>query len=110
VRNPGYRAGGKEKEMTLSVEEFTRRFLQHVLPRGFVRIRHYGLLANRGREEKLSLCRRLLAATTPRSSVQPTEQEPHRCRTCGQGVMIVVELLPRQFGQAAQTREDVDSS
>ncbi len=55
-----YRQGGRQKEMTLSGEEFARRFVQHVLPRGFVRVRHYGLLANRGREEKLALCRRLL--------------------------------------------------
>ena len=98
--------------MTLSVEEFARRFLQHVLPRGFVRIRHYGLLANRGREEKLALCRRLLAAATQamRTAVQPAEEEPQRCRKCGQGVMIVVELLPRQFGEVGDARREVDSS
>ena len=107
-----YRANGKQKEMTLSVEEFARRFLQHVLPRGFVRIRHYGLLANRGREEKLALCRRLLAAATQamRTAVQPAEEEPQRCRKCGQGVMIVVELLPRQFGEVGDARREVDSS
>src|SRR5262249_44643286 len=57
-----YRQRGKQKELTLPTEEFVRRFLQHVLPRGFVRVRHYGLLANRGRDEKLRLCRRLLLA------------------------------------------------
>ena len=50
--------------MTLSGEEFLRRFVQHVLPRGFVKIRHYGLLANRQRAEKLHLCRRLLLPVT----------------------------------------------
>jgi hypothetical protein len=111
-----YRSAGKQKEMTLAVEEFARRFLQHVLPSGFVRIRHYGLLANRGREEKLAQCRRLLAqakATQKVAAVQPAEQEPHRCRVCGQGVMVVVELLPRQFGEVgkvSEAREDVDSS
>lgn len=50
----------RHKTMPLSAEEFLRRFLTHVLPRGFVKIRHYGLLANRHRGEKLNLCRRLL--------------------------------------------------
>jgi Putative transposase len=107
-----YRHGGAQKEMTLAVEEFTRRFLQHVLPKGFVRIRHYGLLANRGREEKLSQCRELLAkakAPPALSRVQPaTVEQPPRCRACGQGVMIGVGLLPRQFGEDAAA--EVDSS
>jgi Putative transposase/Transposase zinc-binding domain len=114
-----YRAAGKQKAMTLPIEEFARRFLQHVLPSGFVRIRHYGLLANRGREGKLAKCRELLAATAAQriaSAVQPAaEAEPHRCRLCGQGVMVVVELLPRPFGEVAAVAEGatpgkVDSS
>ncbi len=115
-----YRANGKQKVMTLPVEEFARRFLQHVLPSGFVRIRHYGLLANRGREEKLSQCRKLLAqATTAQAmaAVQPAAtEEAHRCRVCGQGVMVVVELLPRQFAEVgeapaeANAPAEVDSS
>jgi hypothetical protein len=55
-----YTSGGQQKQLTLGVEEFLRRWTMHVLPRGFVAARHYGLLANRGREEKLALCRRLL--------------------------------------------------
>ena len=55
-----YRQGGRQKELPLSGGEFTRRYLQHVLPRGLVRVRHYGLLANRSREAKLACCRRLL--------------------------------------------------
>jgi Putative transposase len=108
-----YRAAGKEKEMTLSVEEFARRYLQHVLPRGFVRSRHYGLLANRGREEKLTRCRRLLAAP-PRavpSAVQPAAAaEPRRCSVCGQGEMRVVELLPQDFAAVGKAAEEGDSS
>jgi hypothetical protein len=57
-----YAAGGRRRPVTLSGEEFVRRWLQHVLPRGFVKIRHGGLLANRSRAEKLALCRSLLAA------------------------------------------------
>jgi hypothetical protein len=112
-----YRVEGKQKEMTLPVAEFARRFLQHVLPKGFVRVRHYGLLGNHGRAEKLSLCRRLLAAAkaqTLRTTVQPAAaDEPHRCRVCGQGVMVVVELLPRQFGATCDDADapgEIDSS
>ena len=62
-----YAAGGTAKVMALRAEEFLRRFLLHVVPTGFVRIRHYGLLANRTRQAKLARARRLLAivAATP---------------------------------------------
>jgi hypothetical protein len=113
-----YRAGGKQKAMPLSLEEFARRFLQHVLPKAFVRIRHYGLLANRNRESRLSTCRKLLGVSGPAlpATVQPASpDEPRCCRVCGQGVMIVVELLPRQFAAAGEAGQDdapgkVDSS
>jgi hypothetical protein len=59
-----YAAGGRPRLVRLGVEEFLRRWVQHVLPRGFVKIRHYGLLANRGRGERLALCRALLALWT----------------------------------------------
>jgi hypothetical protein len=95
-----YRQGGKSREMTLSVAAFARRFLRHVLPGGFVRVRHYGLLANRGRDEKLQQCRRLLwLAGTKRQvevPVQPCRQEPEKqrlCPVCGRGQMEVVEVL-----------------
>ena len=94
-----YRQRGRLKEMTLSTEEFARRFLQHVLPRGFVRIRHYGLLANRGREQKLALCRRLLLAEPARQRAVPVPAAGPACRACpvcAQGEMRVVGLLPRQ--------------
>jgi hypothetical protein len=106
------------KEMTLDGIEFLRRFLQHVLPRGFVRIRHFGLLANRHRQEKLTRCRSLLnASTTVDSSellpVEATEAPKAeavvgeakdvvaelgvRCPVCGKGRMVIIELLPRAF-------------
>jgi hypothetical protein len=97
-----YRQQGRPKEMTLSIEEFGRRFLQHVLPLGFVRIRHYGLLANRGREEKLRLCRRLLLVEPAQEAapavapVESAEGESRCCRACGEGWMELVEVLPRQ--------------
>ena len=62
--------GAKQKTMTLKAIEFIRRFLLHVLPTGFVRIRHYGFLANRVCREKLELCRALLRdAVTPSGPV-----------------------------------------
>src|SRR5262249_22581674 len=52
-----YTHGGKERVVTLRGEEFLRRWVQHVLPKGFVKVRHYGLLASHGRDEKLAACR-----------------------------------------------------
>jgi hypothetical protein len=73
-RYKDYADDQRHKALTLSAEEFLRRFVQHVLPKGFVKIRHYGLLANRHREDKLRRCRRLLvpwnvaAGSVPASS------------------------------------------
>lgn len=58
-----YKDNNKKKTVTLKTTEFIRRFLMHVLPRGFVKIRHYGLLANRNRKTKLIICRRLTKST-----------------------------------------------
>jgi len=83
-----YADGNQSKTMMLDAVEFIRRFLLHVLPSGFVRIRHFGFLANRKREEKLALCRSLLPAR--QTAAEPTascdsqvrEQESHRCPIC----------------------------
>jgi hypothetical protein len=108
-----YRRGGKSKEMTLPLQEFARRFLQHILPRGFVRVRHYGLLANRGRAEKLELCRRLLRQAQRQQRLQavvePAEQHgPRTCPACGAAALEVVELLPAW--PAALAGRGLDSS
>lgn len=66
-----YARGSRVKTMTLSAEEFLRRFLLHVLPGGFVRIRHFGFLANRGHTAKLARCRALLAAAPPPGPAGP---------------------------------------
>jgi len=93
-----YRHHDKRKLMTLDAEEFLRRFLLHALPNGFHRIRHYGFLANRQREAKLALCRRLLAAEPPPAPVrldyrermrQLTGRDLERCARCG-GTMIAI--------------------
>ena len=68
-----YAHGNEVKVMTLDAGEFIRRFLLHVLPRGFTRLRHYGVLANRGRARKLALCRTLLAQPDP----EPRESDAH---------------------------------
>ncbi len=105
-----YRQGGRQKAMTLSGEAFTRCFVQHVLPRGFVRVRHYGLLANRGREEKLALCRRLLGVVT--LVVGMTEPAPpvRCCGVCGEGLLVVVRLLPPEDGACVGLQVSEDSS
>jgi Putative transposase/Transposase zinc-binding domain len=98
-----YAAGNVTKTMTLRAGEFTRRFLLHVLPKGFVRIRHYGWLANRGRQEKLSLCRRLIEQSCPGASLSSRTMESAQdktalpeselCPECRQGKMIRREIL-----------------
>jgi hypothetical protein len=76
-----YRHGHHHQVMTLEATEFLRRFLLHILPEGFVRIRHFGLLANRHRAENLALCRQLLAAaepTTPDESLVENWREQYQ--------------------------------
>lgn len=96
--------GDRPRTMTLDGVEFLRRFLLHVLPTGFVRIRYFGLLANRGRAANLARCRELLAAAPP-TTPSPTPSEPsmptpadedrHRCPSCGLGQLRwVAEIAP----------------
>jgi hypothetical protein len=86
-----YAHGGKQKVMTVSAHEFLRRFLIHVLPRGLVRIRHFGLFANRRRSAALERCRELLGTA---ACVDPPEPPSMRCPACS-GIMLVVERLTR---------------
>jgi hypothetical protein len=89
--------GNKKRLMTVPVEEFLRRFLLHLLPRGFMRIRNFGFLANRRRAEFLPLCFRLLqdAAEVSPATTSPAADHSHalwNCPVCG-GTMQVVERL-----------------
>jgi hypothetical protein len=110
-----YADGGGQKTMTLKATEFIRRFLLHVLPTGFVRIRHYGFLANRECREKLAQCRALLGVeATPEPIAAECSAEPREsleevagvkvCPACGAGRMVLVatvRALPanqRQWG------------
>jgi hypothetical protein len=97
-----YRDGSKVKDMQLDAAEFIRRFLLHVLPSGFMRIRHYGLFANRHRKTKLARCRALLQQPEP--DVRPKEtveamverltgRDITRCTLCGRGQMQTVTRL-----------------
>jgi hypothetical protein len=105
--------GGRRKVLKLSVSEFIRRFLLHVLPRGFVRIRHYGLLANRSRRPRIARCRELLAATAPPPAAPAPEDvcqkllrltgvDLTRCPACGEGRMGVVAELERSDAVTAR--------
>ena len=94
-----YRAKGRtrQKTMTLSADEFMRRFLLHVLPTGFHRIRHYGLLANAGRRESLAKARALLKVPPPEPVSDESVPSPlptFVCRCCGAS-MRVVEVVMR---------------
>ncbi len=114
-----YRAGGQVKTMTLSADEFIRRFLLHVLPDGFQRIRYYGFLGNRYRKQKLEQCRHLLgmpdradptdtAAKDYRECYEAlTGISLHQCPQCKQGCMVMVEILPRL---PCRTASSIDSS
>jgi hypothetical protein len=92
----------RRKVMALAVDEFLRRFLLHVLPRGFMRIRHFGLLANRHRAARVARCRQLLAAPTPPTAPDAPEVIDallHRCPVCQVGHWVVVEILPRAIAR-----------
>jgi hypothetical protein len=101
-----YRHGHRRKTMTLPAPEFIRRFLLHVIPDRFVRIRHFGLLANRHRTKNLDLCRKLLthqqntnpsraAPSSPPEKDQDTQNSPDPlCPGCHQGHMRQIQILP----------------
>jgi hypothetical protein len=103
-RRKDYVHGGKQCQMTLVATEFLRRFFLHVLPKGFVRIRHFGFLANRFRVSRLALSRQLLLASSP-----STEQEvrTHRvpsessslwvCPRCGTSMIVIQRFTAAQL-------------
>jgi hypothetical protein len=107
-RYKDYRNGSQQKTMTLSADEFIRRFLLHVLPEAFHRIRYYGFLGNRYRKEKLEQCRHLLGMLPrePDSSTEVTELDYRdryqaltgsslwECPACHRGHMIVIGEIP----------------
>ena len=116
-RYKDYRADRAETQtmMTLPATEFIRRFLLHVLPPGFHRIRYYGVLGNRHRKEKLARCRQLLgtvAPETPPATVPADYRDRYEaltgislriCPVCEDGRMRVIEHVVRAYGRSAIT-------
>ncbi len=104
-----YREDGKRKSMTLQAGEFIRRFLLHVLPDGFHRIRHYGLFANGHRANKIQLCRKLLAAPSTLVNRDGEDRDkltantdPPPCPCCG-GRMKIIETLEGAYASRARS-------
>jgi putative transposase len=98
-----YKDEHQQKLMTLSADEFLRRFLLHILPEGFQRIRHYGLFSNRRRAENLARCRQLLGVSAPVALSpqdyceryrQLTGQDLLQCPQCRKGQMRRIGVLP----------------
>jgi hypothetical protein len=111
-----YAHGGKQRKMTVTADEFLRRFMLHVLPRGFVRIRFSGFLANRRRKQLLPRCRQLL-----QGSPQPRSETPGNSETkpatawrrprCGGTMVLIEKLTAQQIRRRSVDRKDlVDSS
>jgi hypothetical protein len=101
-RYKDYADGQKTKVLRLSSSEFIRRFLLHTLPSGFVRIRYYGLLANRRRRERLDLCRSLLGVQRETEAAEPggerceLRDSPDRhdtCPLCQRGRLVIVDAI-----------------
>ena len=92
-----YANHSKKRTMTLTGEEFLRRFLQHVLPKGFPRIRYFGWLANRKRRKLLQLCRLLVKAPEPPPSTPDHQQVPQKCPQCSGPMRIVERLTSEQI-------------
>jgi hypothetical protein len=110
-RYKDYAHGNRRKVMRLDAAEFIRRFLLHVLPRGFMRIRHYGLLANRAKRLKLAQARSALDLPPP--APHPSQPESvaafwlriasldiHQCPYCDAGRMVLIASLPSQLARA----------
>jgi hypothetical protein len=101
-----YRDGNRQKIMTLDANEFIRRFLIHVLPDGFHRIRYFGFLGNCHRARKLELCRRLIGMASPDPPTEPSADYHDRyevltghslreCPHCHTGIMVVISCIER---------------
>ena len=102
-----YARGGKQGQMTLTATEFLRRFFLHVLPKGFVRIRHFGFLANRFRASRLTLGRQLLAFSS--STELPVRTYDLRsessflwhCPRCGASMIVIQRFTAEELSACA---------
>ena len=110
-RYKDYRQGGANRQqiMTLAADEFIRRFLLHALPRGFHRIRHYGLLASARRKDHLERARRLLDVAPPLADEPAEDAEPSLLCPCCGGTMIIIEVFERRYQPRAPPRPALSS-
>ncbi len=104
-RYKNYKTGENSNVMSLDTSEFMRRFLMHTLPKNFVRIRYYGFLANRQRNENLELCRKLLGVSVEQAepmpeandlleeAIEPIDACP-TCPVCKRGKLRIIDTLP----------------
>ncbi|MFH1699662.1 MAG: IS91 family transposase [Candidatus Zixiibacteriota bacterium] len=99
-----YRHNSLAKQMSLSASEFLRRFCLHILPHGYIRIRHYGILASRNKSTDLNIAREFFEVAQWTKPLKTEWKEvatqrmgfiPDQCPVCKEGVMIVVEVIPR---------------
>jgi len=96
-----YAHGGKQRMMTLLGTEFLRRFFLHVLPKGFVRIRYFGFLANRFRAYCLPLCQQLLANDRPTPSASSGTTSNWHCPDCGAAMLVIHRLTAAELARCA---------
>ena len=88
-----YRDGGSTKTMTLCNEDFTKRFVQHILPHRFVRIRHYGILSSSWKRRKLQALQ--LSVHTPRPEIK-IKTMLRKCRCCKTGTLITIDVFGKR--------------
>jgi hypothetical protein len=106
-----YAHGNVQRTMTVSAEEFIRRFLLHVLPKGFVRIRHFGFMANYQRSTSFELCRRLLRMAPDLPPPETGSATLARlCPTCQTPVTVVERLTAAQIAWGFVSKCYVDTS
>jgi hypothetical protein len=110
-RYKDYAHHSRQRTMTLTGEEFLRRFVQHVLPKGFPRIRYFGWLANRRRSQLLPRCRQLLAQRPPATPVAPSgETAVWRCPYCHGAMQVVERLTALQMLEAETGKVSIHDS
>ncbi|MBP2032600.1 hypothetical protein J2Z42_001274 [Clostridium algifaecis] len=104
-----YRDNNKEKVMTIAAEEFIRRFLMHILPSKFIKIRHYGILSNRSRRTKLKKCRIILKVSIGKSEsktkvtaseflLKVTGVDINKCPCCSGKMITKMKIEPKISG------------
>ena len=109
-----YKDGNKNKLMTIQAHEFIRRFLLHILPDNFVKIRHYGILSNRNRRAKLKRCKEILGISARETKqkqswqellIELTGKDPRKCPCCGVGKMITKEIISQYLDKNMQVKK-----